>query len=166
MGTTYYPLDIKGAEVSTSAIPELVLIAGTNGPVGGYAFDASSREDIYFRIPIIGYGSGNVTVNLRWYSRSGSTTGAVVWGSRLAAITPGDAQSVESDAWATAATTTTTVNGTAKGDTSTAVAISSLDSLANLDDLWLNIYRDATSGSDTMSGDSIILTGFLSYSDT
>lgn len=166
MATVYLPLDPKSAILSTSSIPELVLIVGTNGPVMGYAFDASAREDIYFSLPLPLYGSGNVTVTLHWYSRSGSTSGAVVWGSRLAAVTPGDAQSMESKNWATAATQTTTVNSTAKGLTSSAVAISSLDSLTALDTVWFDIYRDAAAGGDTMSGDAILLGIYLSYSDT
>lgn len=159
-------LDPKSAIVGTSAIPELVLISGTNSPVMGYAFDASSREDLYFSVPLLVYGSGNITATLHWYSRSGSTSNAVVWGARIACITPGDAQSMESKNWATTQTQTTTVNSTAKGLTSTAVTISNLDSAAANDTVWLNIYRDAAAGGDTMSGDAILTTLYLSYSDT
>jgi hypothetical protein len=166
MATVYMALDPKSAIVSTSSIPELVLIVGTNGPVMGYAFDAASREDIYFALPLILYGSGNITATAHWYSRSGSTTGAVVWGSRIACVTPGDAQSMESKNWATTQTQTTTVNGTAKGLTSSAVTISNLDSATALDTLWLNVYRDAAAGADTMSGDAILTALYLSYSDT
>lgn len=164
MATVYVTLDPKSAIVSSSAIPELVLIVA---PVMGYAFDASSREDIYFSLPLLLYGSGSITATVHWYSRSGSTTGAVVWGFRIACITPGDAQSMESKAWATAQTTTTTVNGTAKGLTSTAIVDSSnLDSATALDTIWVNIYRDAAAGGDTMSGDAIPTGLYLSYSDT
>lgn len=167
MATVYMGLDPKSAIVSSSAIPELVLIVGTNGSVMGYAFDASSREDIYFAVPLLVYGSGSITATLHWYSRSGSTTGAVVWGFRIACVTPGDAQSMESKNWATAQSTTTTVNGTAKGLTSTAVVDSAnLDSATALDTMWVNLYRDAANGSDTMSGDAILTAIYLSYSDT
>lgn len=160
-------LDPKSAMVSSTAIPELVLIVGTNAPVMGYAFDASSREDIYFSVPLILYGSGSITATAHWYSRSGSTSGAVVWGFRVACTTPGDATSMETKNWATAQTTTTTVNANAKGLTSTAIVDSSnLDSAAALDTMWVNIYRDAANASDTMTGDAILTTLYLSYSDT
>jgi hypothetical protein len=162
----YVALDPKSAIVSSSAIPELVLIVGTNGPVMGYAFDAASREDIYFSLPLLVYGSGNITATLHWYSRSGSTTNAVVWGGRIACTTPGDSTSMETKAWATTQTQTTTVNSNAKGLTSSAITISNLDSAAALDTMWLNVYRDAAAGGDTMSGDAILLSLYLSYSDT
>lgn len=166
MATVYIPIDAKSLEVGASAIPELVAISGTNYVEYGYAFDAASREDVYFKLVLPLYGSGNVSVIIDWYSRSGSTSGAVVWGARLGAITPGDSTSVEAKGYGTAATTTTTVNSNAKGLTSTTVAISSLDSLAALDRVIFNVYRDAASGSDTMSGDAIIDCIYLSYSDT
>jgi hypothetical protein len=167
MATVYLGIDPKAAIVGTTAIPELVLISGTNSPVMGYAFDAAAREDLYFSVPLLVYGSGSITATLHWYSRSGSTTGATIWGFRIAAITPGDAVSMEAKNWATTQTTTTTVNGTAKGLTSTAVVDSSnLDSAAALDTLWVNIYRDAAAGGDTMSGDAILTGLYLSYSDT
>jgi hypothetical protein len=167
MATVYVALDPKSAIVSSSAIPELVLIVGTNGPVMGYAFDAAAREDIYFSLPLLVYGSGSITAVGHWYSRSGSTTGAVVWGFRIACVTPGDAQSMESKNWATTQTNTPTVNGTAKGLTSfTVVDSSNLDSAAALDTIWVNIYRDAAAGGDTMSGDAILTGLYLSYSDT
>ena len=166
MATTNIGIDPKSAIVSSSAIPELVNIIGTNGPVMGYAFDAASREDIYFSIPLLLYGSGNITANYHWYSRSGSTTGAVVWGARIAANVPGGATSMEAKNWATTQTTTTTVNSNAKGLTSTAITISNLDSIAVTNTMWLNVYRDAAAGGDTMAGDAILLTIFLQYSDT
>lgn len=166
MATTNVGLDVKSAILSSSAIPELVLIVGTNGPVMGYAFDASSREDIYFSIPLLLYGSGNITCVCHWYSRSGSTSGAVVWGARIACTTPGDATSMETKAWATAQSTTTTVNATAKGLTSTSITISNLDNAAAGDTMWLNVYRDAANASDTMTGDATLLTLYLQYSDT
>lgn len=169
MATVYVGLDPKSAIVGASAIPELVLISGTNAPVMGYAFDAATREDLYFSLPLLLYGASapSITVTLHWYSRSGSTSGATIWGFRIAAITPGDTTSMEAKNWATAQTTTTTVNANAKGLTSTAVAdTANLDSAAALDTLWCNIYRDAAAGGDTMSGDAIFTGGYLSYSDT
>lgn len=166
MATIPVLIDPRSAYVGTSAIPELVLISGSNAPLTGYAFDASSREDLYFDLTALSYGSGNLTLVLKWYSRSGSTTGNVVLGARIAAITAGDTTSMEAKNWATAQTTTTAVNSNAKGPTSTSITISNLDSLVANDEVLLNIYRDAANGSDTMSGDAIFTSGYLTYSDT
>lgn len=78
----------------------------------------------------------------------------------MAAITPGDAQSVETKAFASATTTTTTVTATAKALTSTAITLSNLDSVANGDTVWIKILRTDTS----MTGDAIIIRGSMSYS--
>lgn len=166
MATVPIILSPRNMFVGTSAIPELALIIGTNAPILDYAFDAAAREDIYDRFKLPLYGSGNLTLIVDWYSRAGSTSGAVVWGARIAAVTPGDSTSMEAKSWATAQTTTTTVNSNAKGLTTTSITISNLDSLALNDQLWLNIYRDATNGADTMSGDAIPCSALLTYSDT
>lgn len=164
MATLKIPADPKIADIfGTTNIPEYVSINGTNGPVSGYAFDAATMEQIFVRVPAWDYLSGNVTLYLRWASRAGSTTGAVIWGGQLAALTPGDAQSVLTDSFATAATTTTTVNGTASGPTETQVVITALDSLADGDDLCVRIYRDAAAGGDTMSGDAVLMEISIGY---
>jgi hypothetical protein len=167
MATVYVGLDPKSAILSSSAVPELVLIVGTNGPVMGYAFDATTREDIYFSIPLLLYGSGNITLTAKCYSRAGSTTGAFVLGARIACITAGDAQSMETKNWATAQqSSSTTINSTAKGPTGCTVTISNLDSATVNDEMWLNVYRLPADAGDTMSGDLIITNLYLSYSDT
>jgi hypothetical protein len=143
-----------------------VQILGTNFPVFGYAFDAASTETIQYRVPIENYGSGNLTLKLHWYSRSGSTSGAVVWSTDIEAITDGDAQSMETDAFATAQTVTTTVNATAKGPTGSSITISNLDSLATGDTIELRIQRLGANAGDTMAGDAILFAIELQYSDT
>lgn len=165
MGTQYIPIDVKALEIGSANTPELVRIDGTNGPEWGYAL-SKARRDLYHRMKLPLYASGDLSFYIDWYSRSGSTSGAAVLGVRIAAITPGDSQSVESKNWATAATTTTTVLSTAKGLNSTLVTVTALDSLAAMDRLWINFYRDGTNGSDTMSGDVIFDTIMLAFSDT
>lgn len=165
MGTIYIPLDVKGFDLGFATAPELVNIQGTNGPIVGYAFDASGREDLYRALQLPLYGSGNLSVYLQWYSRSGVTTGAVQWGGRIAAFTPGDAVGVEAKNFDTAATTTTTVNAFARGPTETILTISSLDGLASMDTIWLDIYRNAANAADTMTGDAVLRTAMLAYSD-
>lgn len=164
MATVTLPLDFKSAEFLTTAVPELILVTntGTNPfPVMGYAFDASTRENMYFQFPIPNYGSGNISVIIHWMSRTAQTSGNVQWGASIAAMTPGDAQSVLTKSLATETTTTTAVNGTASGLTTTTVTVSNLDSVAANDTVWLRIGR-LTGG---MTGDATLLNVFLQYSD-
>jgi hypothetical protein len=161
VGTVSVALDILGARPDPTNTPEMVYIAGTNFPASGYAFPQSSSKAIYLPFRALQYGGGNLTLVLTWYSRSGSTSGSAQWTAALAAITPGDATSVEAKAFATSQNTTTTVNATAKGDTSTTITVSNLDSLANGDDGWIKLTRTDTS----MVGDAIVFGGDLAYSD-
>lgn len=151
-------IDPKSCDAGATAIPELVLIAGTNYPVSGYAFtDATTDEIIYARFLASLYASGNVSVLLDWYSRTGQTTGAVVWGAALSVLTPGDAQSIETDTFATENTQTTTVTGTARALTRSTITVSNLDSLAQDDSVELRLVRRQSNGSDTMTGDAILV---------
>lgn len=162
MGTTVQTLDISAARPDTTNTPERIVIAGTNFPTTGYAFPQSSSKAVYLQFKASQYGSGNLTLSLTWYSRSGSTTGSVTWSAALCCISPGDAVSVEGKSFATAQTTTTTVNSTAKGDTLTTITITNLDSIANSDDCEIKITRTDTS----MVGDAILWGhAELSYSD-
>jgi hypothetical protein len=167
MATVTYPVG-QGAFVPGSPGPEFVTINGTNFPIGNcWAFDASTDEYIFSEgLFIPNYGSGNVSVLLDFYSRTGQTSGNVVWGAALSVRTPGDAQSVETDAFATENTVTQAVNGTARGPTRATVAVSNLDSLAANDELVLRIRRLASNGSDTMTGDALLRLVTLQYSDT
>lgn len=155
--TVSVQLDPAGATLRSSAFPALVQANGTNIPVRGLAFDAASLEAVFFRFRAVDYSSGNLTVDLAWYADTASS-GAVVWGAAIAAITPNtDTQDVETDALATAATTTTSHLGTTGQRLHrTSVTISSLDSLAADDNVALQVYRDAANGSDTMTGDAIL----------
>jgi hypothetical protein len=166
MATVRQYFDAIAGMPHATAIPECVKIDGTNFPVWGYAFDAAADEQLSYRWKALNYGSGNVTVTAFWYSRSGSTTGAVVWGAALSVLTPGDAQSMETDGLATENTQTTTVNGTARGLTSSAITVSNLDSLANGDSVEMRIRRVGSNGSDTMTGDAVLVGFEVSYSDT
>ena len=168
MATVTYPLSVGALIPSATVPPELVRLEGTNFPEFGYAFADATNDEIVFteRLMIPNYGSGNVSVLIDFRSRTGQTTGAVVWGAALSVLTPGDAQSVATDAFATENTQTTTINGTASGLTRSTVTVSNLDSLAANDSLVLRIARRQSNGADTMTGDAIIEGITLQYSDT
>ena len=169
MATVSLNFDVPGARLFSSGIPELILINGTGTvpwPVMGYAFDAAADEYMYFAFIVRNYGSGNLTLNIQWYNRSGTTTGDVVLSGDIGCITSGDAPSVESKTLATATTATSTVNGTAKGMKTGVVTISNLDSITNGDFVALRVGRVGSNGSDTMANDAVIIGVELQYSDT
>jgi hypothetical protein len=162
MSTVAVPIDVLAGRPDVTNTPETVYIAGTNFPVDGIAFPSGGSKALYLKIGAELYGnSGNWTLDLAWYSRSGSTSGNVQWVAALAAITPGDAQSVETKAFATSQNVTTTVNSTGKGETPASITITNLDSVNAGDTVWIKITR----GSDTMTGDAILIRGSVSYSD-
>lgn len=149
----------------TSSFAEQVQADGTNIPVPGYAFDAATDEAVFMRTKAIGYTSGNLTVDLKWYADTASAND-VVWGAAIAVITPNtDTQDIETDALATEATVTDSHLGTTGQRLHEAtITVSSLDSLAADDDLVLRVRRLGANGSDTMTGDAILTEVHLSYS--
>jgi len=143
------------------------VLTGTNFPIHVLAFDAASDEAAHIVFRASNYGSGNLTVAIDWYADSASS-GDVVWGAQIAAITPDtDSQDIETDALATASTVTdshlTTVGQRLHR---ASITVSNLDSLAADDDVFLRLYRDADNGSDTMTGDALVVLVTVSYSDT
>lgn len=98
-----------------------------------------------------------------------ASSGNVVWGARLAAITPNtDSQDVETKAFAAGQTAQDAHLGTTGQRLhSVDIVISNLDSLADGDMCWLHVFRDASdTTNDTLTGDAIIVGLRLSYSDT
>ena len=167
MATVYQPLEPAGAMLRPTAFAPVVQATGTNGPVRALAFDASTEESAFFRFPAVRYGSGNLSVQVDWYADS-ATSGNVIWGAQIAAITPNtDTQDVETDSFATAATSTDTHLGTTGQRLHRiTVTVSSLDSLTADDDVLLRFYRDADAAGDTLSGDALVTALLVSYSDS
>lgn len=165
MATVYLDLPASAfvPAASAGAAPEIVY--GTNFPVPSLRFDAAADEAAFADFAITNYGSGNLTATVFWYADTASS-GDVIWGAQLAAITPnGDSQDVETKAFAAASTATDSHLGTT-GQRLHAVDItlSNLDSLASGDEVRLRVYRDA--GGDTMAGDAHLVRVLLSWSDT
>lgn len=147
------------ADLRNTAFPGLVKINGTNIPVMGYAFDAATEEAIFFRFIASSYLSGDVTVKLQWYAAT-ATSGNVVWGAQLAAITPSsDTQDVETDGLPTVTTVTSGAGASTRRLIQATITLTgaALDSLAADDHAVLRIARIAANGSDTMTGDAVLL---------
>lgn len=167
MATVKHTLLPEEAQFLASAFPQYVKNNGSNFPVSGLAYDAASIETVYWKFIAQNYGSGNLTLNIHWYADT-ATSADVVWGAAIAAITPDtDTQDVETKAFATANTVTDTHLGTTGQRLHRAVmTISNLDTVAADDVVWIKLERTANSGSDTMTGDAIVVSVEVTYSDT
>ncbi len=167
MATVKHALKADEAQFLASTFPQLVHNNGTAFPVIGLAYDASTEEKGYWNFKASNYGSGNLTLVLRWYADTASS-GDVMWGCKLAAITPDtDTQDVETKSLATQQTVTDSHLGTTAQRLHTcSITVSNLDSVAADDECWLEISRVAANGADTMTGDAILVDAELQYSDT
>lgn len=167
MATVRLPLDPMMAQGLATSMPAYAKVNGTNMPVYGLAYDATNQENAYWQFPILAYGSGNITATVYWYADTASS-GGVVWGGSLRALTPdADTQDIETDAFATETTATDTHLGTTGQRLHQApITVSNLDSVAALDLCTFRLSRLTANGSDTMTGDAIVVSVILSYSDT
>jgi hypothetical protein len=154
-----HEFEAQDGDVRTTAFPAIVRANGTNIPVSGYAFDAATEEALFFRFRASDYLSGDVTVALDWYADTAST-GAVMWGVQMAAITANvDTQDVETDALPAVTSVTTAHLGTVgqrlHRTTITLTGVA-LDSLATDDQAVIRVARVAANAADTMAGDAIL----------
>lgn len=167
MATVKRELHPEEAQFLASAFPQFVKTNGTNFPVTGLAYDGSSAETAYWKLTALNYGSGNLTLSLKWYADTASS-GDIKFEAAVAAITPNtDSQDVETKAFATANNATDSHLGTTGQRLhSFDITISNLDSIAADDVVWLKIGRLPADAADTMSGDALLVAAVLSYSDT
>jgi hypothetical protein len=169
MATVFAELIPEEAQFLAANFPAYTKVNGTNFPVSGLYYDAAADESAFWHLQALSYGAGNLTLDIEWYAAS-ATANNVVWEAQIAAITPNtDTQDVETDALATLNFVQDTHLGTVgKRLHRATITISNLDSLANRDDVWIRIARDAnsTNATDDMAGDAILTKAVLSYSDT
>jgi hypothetical protein len=160
-------LEVGDAEFPTSNPATPVLFQGTNFPVSGLAFDTSTQETCFFKLPGWLYGSGTITVRIEWYADT-ATSGGVTFGASIAAITPNtDTQDIETKAFATENTGSDTHLGTTGQRLHTFdITVSNLDSIAADDAVWLRLRRVPADAGDTMTGDCIVTRVTVIYSDT
>jgi hypothetical protein len=144
------------------AVPDIAV--GTNFSIPLLRFGTAAIKTAYLTFRAHNYGSGNLTLDLDWYADT-ATSGDVVWGAALAAMTPdADAVDVTAKSFATAQTVTDTHLGTTgKRPHRATLAIANLDAIAAGDDCVLRITRE-TAG-NTMTGDAMLLRATLSYSN-
>lgn len=168
MATVKYQLgaDQRLPSAQTGHAPLTVLDGGAGDPqIPALLFDAAADEEAQFLLDVSQYGSGNITLKLR-YSMASATTGSVVWNAQIMAYTPGDAADLVTETWATANTVTDTVPGTAGYMKEATITLSNLDSLAGGDYALLRILRDADNISDDATGDAELVQVQVEFSDT
>lgn len=128
-------------------------------------FDASQREQVWvtFRVPA-NFASAPV-LNIVWGANA--TSNSAVFGCRVGAVTPGDADTPYNHAMATAQTVTTAVPATtARKVVTSSISITNADSMAAGDLLTMQIYRDGANGSDTLSVDAEVEAFDFEYTTT
>jgi hypothetical protein len=162
MATVYQVLMPQDAIPPASAYARQSPRTGSVSTLAGLRFTLS--DVAYFVFEAINYGSGNLTVDVDWYSAGGNTTGKVKWQCAIACVTPGDATAIGSRSFATATNAETDVNSTAYGIVRTSVTVSNLDSIAARDNVTLQLKRIASTSELTGSATAVMVT--VSYSDT
>ena len=163
LSTISLPLPVESALFPATNYAQFRSVSGTNFPVNSLCFDASTSETVYFRFIARNYLSGNLTIRVRWYADT-ATSGAVVWGASLAAISAGDATNMETKAFATEQlSSASTASATTHGPVEATITLSNLDSLASLDDATLRIARKTADAGDTMAGDAQVVFVIVDY---
>lgn len=166
MGTVYQYLAPQEAIFRPTNAAAYVDIDGSVMSLAGIAFDTAGSESCRWQWTPFGYAGGDLTVEIIWYPATG-TSGTVAWGAGVAAITPGvDTTDVEAKAFGgTPLVLSGSVSGTRRLQTTTVtVSGSDLNSMAEGDECWLQVVRQGSG--DSMSGDAILTSVRLSYSDT
>ncbi|WP_188188031.1 hypothetical protein [Nonomuraea sp. SYSU D8015] len=169
MATVRQYLAPEEAVFGPSAFPQYVRNYGSQFTVSGLAYDASASEVAYWKFATFGYGSGNITCDVIWYADTSTTASdGVTWQVAIAAITPGvDTQNVETKALAANQQASTDLGGTSPQKLmKTTVTITNLDSVAADDEVWIKVTRLVSDAGDDLTGDAILTSVRLSYSDT
>jgi hypothetical protein len=170
MATVTQWLDPIGARLFTTVNPpEMVQANGTNFPISGLAFDGAgaSVEASYYEVPLPNYGVSNpsFTVLVDFYTPA--TTNATVFQAAVSVTTPGDAQSLLTDAFATAnAASAVSSIATANAHLRATITITNLDSATANDRLTLKLFRDPANGGDSNTSDAIVFGIWFQYPDT
>ena len=165
MATVYELLTPEDSRAPDSNAATVRRVGGANAATV-LAFSDTTAQSARWLLAVPNYGSGNLTVKVRWTGDT-ATTGGVVWGATLAATTPGDAEVLYTATAGAQATATTTHGGTnAQRLHETTITVTGLDSLAAGDVAMLEIQRLTADASDTMASPALLVDVLVSYSDT
>lgn len=164
MATVVHVFGPRDALYPASNYAQFKSVAGTNFPVESLAFDASTSETVYFLFRAVSYGSGNLTIRIRWYADTASS-GDVIFLAALACITANtDTQDIETKAFgSTNSATDSHLGTTGQRLHEVTITLSNTDSIAADDWCVLSLARDI---SDTMSGDALVVEVGVEYADS
>lgn len=133
--------------------------AGGSSPAENWPcfdFDDSTIEYVDYLCRLEGYSGGGLTITLAWAATS-ATSGNVIWGAAVRRVND-DAEDMDSsqtyDFNDTSGVAAPSASGELSYDDITFTDGVDMDSLANGEVFMLRIRRNASSGSDTMSGDA------------
>jgi hypothetical protein len=150
---------------ASNAGPALLILAGTEAnpkkQLHVAAFDATTQEHLWFQGRMPADFKEIPVAKLLWMANA--TANKCVWGARLAAITPADVDTPVEHAEAEAVTATTEVNTTEARRLLETTIEPKTDSIAAGDFFQLLIFREAASGSDTLTVDAELLSVALTY---
>lgn len=167
MATSTIVLPIGAATLpdgsSGNAAPQIERIQGTEAnPKKHYLagrFDPATEEFLYWSLvlPHEAAAAPTFTLRLIWASVTAITATNVVWGGRISAVTPADADTPIEHAQA-AQQTVTSANNTTEAGRAIAASIAFTNAQADgatADDLvFVAVSRVAANGSDTLAEDS------------
>jgi hypothetical protein len=117
-------------------------------------FDDATDEDAIFLgvIPEAAVLGSGLKIRIIWTATT-ATSGACVWDASLERMTT----DIDTDSFDTAASVTTTTNGTSGVPNYSEITLTTIDSVTAGDGFRLKINRDANNGSDTMTGDAELI---------
>lgn len=157
---------------SGNAAPAIERIQGTEtNPkkhVLALRFDPATEEMAYWsgQLPHEAAAAPTFTLRLIWASVTATTTTNVVWGARISAVTPTDADTPIEHAQA-AQQTVTSANNTTEAGRAIAVSITFTNAQADgvtADDWFVvQISRVAANGSDTLAEDARLISAALTF---
>ncbi len=117
-------------------------------------FDDATDESAIFLgvIPEAAVLGSGLKIRIIWTAAT-ATSGACVWDASLERMTT----DIDTDSFDTAASVTTTTNGTSGVPNYSEITLTTIDSVTAGDGFRLKINRDANNGSDTMTGDAELI---------
>jgi hypothetical protein len=117
-------------------------------------FDDSTDENAIFLsvIPEAAVLGSGLKIRIIWTATT-ATSGDCVWDAALERMNT----DIDSDSFDTAASVTTTTNGTSGVPNYSEITLTTIDSVTAGDGFRLKINRDANNGSDTMTGDAELI---------
>jgi hypothetical protein len=127
----------------------------TRNSIAVLDFDAATDESAIFLgiMPEAASLGSGLKIRLIWTATT-ATSGACVWDASLERMTT----DIDTDSFDTAASVTTTTNGTSGVPNYSEITLTTIDSVTAGDGFRLKINRDANNASDTMTGDAELIT--------